>query len=632
MLPDFYKISEENFNQSLKYYNITNNTIKFNHQSLSKFKKYTNEYCSKLDKLLKEGKNVIEEYIIIDSDNINNDSDDKDNKNEKNNFDIKFINTMEKSTERINNLYEIISKYLNDFIQSLDKKIVELEQYITITKNETTTIEKEYEKQKDFFKSKYEKLKNINSILKKNYSECEKELIKFCYERRIDGIDYETNYKLSYNNLLEEENKSIEEFNSLGNFGKIFLDCTKEKLKQMQECSFSLFINYDNLSKDIHNMFNNSVLLPMNKLIEEKNKLIEEENLDDKFKENISSILANLTNNVDENKTKFILTEYCINVLSNRNVKMDQAKEEIILNNIKPYKKEKSNDKNLNNNSNNEIKITLTDKEIYFIVQNLYTEFKLINKTKYDLNLEEKKLELRDIFLRIFNTPSSDKKKEIEEEKDDFFLIEKYKEITKEEFDDLCEKMTKDDYRKALLIVINNYRAKGKMEMSDKAFDYFIKIFSVICNNLVYSEEKKEENNKFVIDPICARLVIILSQTFYTIKNKEKLYLCEEIKKEKIFQTPEFWQELIRDMIINESKSVLENHKKMNPEENETKINQIKDNIYFSQIIPFVGNMKDFGIGIEEIKNTIELIKKEFDIPIETIKKIEDYIVTQLDA
>jgi hypothetical protein len=370
----------------------------------------------------------------------------------------------------------------------------------------------------------------------------------------------------------------------------------------------------------------------LNKLIEEKHELIEGENLDDEFKKNISSLLTNQTNSIDENKTKFELKKYNIKVLSSRNIKVHQTKEDKKEISLMSNKKEKSNDKITNNNLNKTIMITLTDKEIFFVVQNLYTEYKLINKSEYDLDLEEKKLELRDIFLRIFNTPSENNKQEIEDKDDDFFLIEKYKEITKEEFDDLCEKMTKDDYRKALLIVINNYRAKGKMEMSDKAFDYFIQIFSVICNNLVYSQEKKEENNKFVIDPICARLVIILSQTFYTIKNKEKLYLCEEIKKEKIFQTPEFWQELIRDMIINESKSVLENHKKMNPEENETKINQIKDNIYFSQIIPFAGNMKDFGIGIEEIKNTIELIKKEFDIPIETTKKIEDYIVTQFDA
>ena len=159
--------------------------------------------------------------------------------------------------------------------------------------------------------------------------------------------------------------------------------------------------------------------------------------------------------------------------------------------------------------------------------------------------------------------------------------------------------MSKEDYRKALLIVINNYRAKGKMVMSDKAFNYFIRIFSIICKYLTYSKEKIKENNKFVKDPISARLVIILSQTFYTVKNKEKVYLCEEIKKEKIFNIPEFWQDLIRDMIITESKSVMENRKKINMEVNENKLRQIKENIYFSQIIPFVGNMKDFGIGIK---------------------------------
>ena len=76
----------------------------------------------------------------------------------------------------------------------------------------------------------------------------------------------------------------------------------------------------------------------------------------------------------------------------------------------------------------------------------------------------------------------------------------------------------------------------------------------------------------------------------------------------------------------------MENQKKVNQIENENKIIQIKDNIYFSQIIPVVGNMKDFGVGIEEIKNTIELIKNEFNIPEETKKRIEDYIVGQFNA
>lgn len=630
MLPDFYNISEENFKKSLKYYNVVNNTIKYNHQSLSKFKKYTDEYCSKLDNLLKEGKNIAEEYIIVDSDNINSE-DDNDTKETKDNFDIEFIKLIEKSTERIQNLYEILLKYLNDFVLNLDNQTNEIEKKITITKSEVDSIEKDYEKQKDIFKSKFEEVKNINAQLKESYSNCEKDLIKFCYERRIDGIDYENNYKVFYNNLIEDENNLIKKFDSLGNFEKVFLDCTKEKIKQIQDYSLTLFKEYDNLSKNIQNMFNSSVLLPMNKLIEEKHKLIEGENLDSKFKENLSIILTNQTNRIDETKAKFKLVKYNINVLTNRNIKVHQIVEEIKTNNTKPNKKEKATDKNTNNNSQNDIMITLTDREIYFIVQNLYSEYKLINKAKYDLELEEKKLELKEIFFRLLNTPCEKNNQTELKKDDDFFLIEKYKEVTKEEFDNLCSKMAKDDYRKAFLIVINNYRAKGKLEMSDKAFNYFIQILSVVCKNLV--EEKTEENGKFVKDPICARLVIILSQTFYTVKNNKKLYLCEEIKKENIFHMPKFWQELIRDMVIKESKSVLENHKKNSPDDDsEDKIIKIKNNVYFSQIIPFVENMKDFGIELEDIKKTISIIKEEFNIPDETSKRIEDYIIGQFNA
>ena len=40
-------------------------------------------------------------------------------------------------------------------------------------------------------------------------------------------------------------------------------------------------------------------------------------------------------------------------------------------------------------------------------------------------------------------------------------------------------------------------------------------------------------------------------------------------------------------MIITESKSVMENRKKINMEVNENKLRQIKENIYFSQITLF---------------------------------------------
>ena len=214
MFPDFYSISEENFKKSVKYFNITNNKIKYSHQSLAQFKQYTVEYCSKLEQLIKDGNNLMEEYIIIDSDYMINYTDESDNSKKKDDFEKNFINPIEKSTDRIQNFFGSLVKYLTDFIKNLEIQTNGIEQYITITKNEVETIKKDYEKQQDIFKLKYEEYKDINSKLKSNYYEGEKKLIQFCYDRRLDGVAYDNNLKVSFDNLVDEQNNLIEIYNS----------------------------------------------------------------------------------------------------------------------------------------------------------------------------------------------------------------------------------------------------------------------------------------------------------------------------------------------------------------------------------------------------------------------------------
>ena len=631
MLPNFYQISEESFKKSLNYFDITNNKIKYSHQILVQFKDYTNEYCSKLAQLIKDKKNIMDDYIIIDTNDIQNCSKDKNNNKQKDNFEENFNAPIENIAEGIQNFFEFFTKYLTDFMKNFEIQINGIEQYITITKNEVDAIQKNYEKQKDMFKSKFEEYKDINIKLKNNYTEGEQKLIEFCYERRLDGVVYDNNYQISFNDLVKEQNNLIEKYNSLGNYEKIFIDCTKEKMKQTQDYSFTLFIKYQNLLKTIYDLFNTLLLSPMNKLIEEKLKILEKENLEKNFKNNIELFLNNYSININDENTKLDLDKYNISCILNHNTKIEKNIEENKINNTKTNKKEKSQDnKNANNNNLNIINITLTDKEVFFIAKNMYLEYQFINKDDYDLNIEEKKLELKNIFEKIVNFPNKDNK-ENEEKKDENNHIEENKEITQEEIDDLCAKMSDEDYRKGLLLMINNFRAKGKLELSEKTFNYFIRIFSEICKQLLLQKEKKVENNKNIKDNACSRLIMILSQTFYKIKNNEKYYLCDELKKEKIFQLPEYWQELIREMIIKESKNVLGSQKKINQNVNEKRLIQIKDNIYFSQTVPFIGNMIYFGIGVEEIKKIISLIVEEFKIPEETTKKIEEYINKQIE-
>ena len=102
------------------------------------------------------------------------------------------------------------------------------------------------------------------------------------------------------------------------------------------------------------------------------------------------------------------------------------------------------------------------------------------------------------------------------------------------------------------------------------------------------------------------RLILILSQTFYTNINNERKYLSDELRKEKIFNISVLWKELIYSNIEDEFNRFFENLKKVNPNKDKNKINQYKEEIYFAQIIPFIGAMKSFAVKTEEIGATEE--------------------------
>lgn len=631
MQPNFYKISQENLDINLKYFYAINKTIKYNQQCLSKFKKCTNDYSENISQILKEGENFLNDYEIIDSDYIALESNDT-----KNNF---FLLSIDKSTERLNSFFVELIKHLNVFIRELDLHIKGIEQYIKISKDEIKTIKENYQNQKDIFLSRYLEYQKLNEELKNKYSEGEKKLIEFCHERRLDGITYDNNIKISFANLVEEQNQIIDKYNLLGDFENIFLDSANEKIKSIQDFSISLISKYLSISKSLKVIFKETILLPMTKLIEETINSKQDEELEEKLKKDLTSLFDSYLNNIDEKNIKLKLDLYNVKVLENNNIDINEnlninVDEKKVKNNKvkkKEKKHEKTDDKNKFINNSNEI-LTLTEEEIYFIVNNMYQEYKLINRDKYDLDIEEKKLEIKRIIIKLLSYSEKNETNKIENknneiQSEDSSNNEK-NEVTNEEIDYLCKEMEYEEYRKYFLIKINNFRAKGYLDMPNKIFNYLCKIFSEIAKHLI-SNEENNENNFCIKDFICSRLVIILSQTFYTTKNEKKIFLSEEIKKEKVFQIPEFWKELINEMIIRECNSVFENKKELNIIDDENRTKKIKDEIYFAQIIPFIGSMTGFGISKEEIKNIMLFFIKEFGISEKNSKIILDTLDCQ---
>ena len=322
-------------------------------------------------------------------------------------------------------------------------------------------------------------------------------------------------------------------------------------------------------------------------------------------------------NKIDENNIKLKLDEYNIKDLENNNIKINENsedKKEKEKEKEKIKKKEKNHEKIQVNNPINEI-IILTDEEIFFIVQNMYQEYKLINRNKYDLKIEEEKLKLNSKIKNPFKTEENEAKNDENNPKEK-------EELTKEEIDNFCKEMSNQELRKYFLLQINNFRSSGSLEMPPKTFNYFTQIFSEISKQIFLIQENDDKKHYKINDYISSRLIIIVAQTFYTMKENAKLYISEELKNEKIFQTGEFWVELIRANIENECTNFFGKHKIIKNDDDEKRKNKLKDEIYFAQIIPFIGSMNGFGINKEGIKNVIEELIKEFNISENTSKKI----------
>ena len=621
MFPKFYTISTKNYTENLNYFELTNKKIKYCHRCIDKFKKFTTDYTSKLNNLFKgEKKSNLEDYEIIDVDDIRLKKSKTEKINEKNidkNDDKKldkkrYFLPIDKSLERLQNFFDDISLYLIEFTKELENIVKDMEEYLAITNSEISWIKDDYEKQNKIFESKYKQYETLNNKLKNKYEEGEKNLINFCLERRIDGIIIDNNVNISFNNIVQEESSILEQYNSLGDYEKIFYDSIKEKIKSLQDFISALFTKFDNNTKNIYNIFNNSFISKTKILIQEKNKKNKGENYETNLKQDLNLLLNkdDKNNIIDEKKLKLYLDEYNIKVLENSVIKKEEEKPQPILEEkktLKISKKEKSNinKKDIKDNRDNRInsrecqKIVLTEDEIFFIVQNMYSEYQLINRNKYDIKIEQKKLELKEIIKKLIN---------YDNKKDDN-NNNKELNVKKEEIDYLLAEMKNEPYRNYFLLFLNNYRATGKLELSNKSFEYLSKIFLEISKYL-YIIEKNKEKKEYINDYSSSRLIIIISQTFYTLKNGNKVYISEEIQNQEVFHKRKFWKDLIKNLLDSELKTALENNNKNDKE----KINQLKNEIYLAHILPFTGSMKGFQIDKKEMKNIIGDLFKEYNV------------------
>ena len=300
------------------------------------------------------------------------------------------------------------------------------------------------------------------------------------------------------------------------------------------------------------------------------------------------------------------------NYMSNNNLK----KSEPIKYNLKSFKllkqinyfkkqknlnKEKNEDINLNeenkNNANNNNNINnrnivkaldddfdklyyICDDAFMFTVKTIFENYELIEKENIDINFEENKNKTQRYIMKIIeNINYSDDKKR--------------NELSKEEITDLINLLNVHDNRIIFLQKLSDYRVKGKYILSDKDFIILSQIFNFICDNM-----------KIKSDFRVAELLIIISQTYYTVNKKGKKYLQSSFKDNELFKQKMFWEDYLTYSI---NKEIIKMLKVEGNIQEDKEITDYKySNIIFTQILTLIDIMHEFNLDSQTIKDILQ--------------------------
>ena len=617
MKNDIFNIPEKNYELIADYFETTYKNINEYLNNIKKFKDLTNNYCRKVKSLFNDKRIMSFEFINIDKDS---------NINKKNNTYKTDIVTNNKELSPNDQNISKINKFFNEFIESLETFLESIaspfetfSRNIEIYNEEISSIKFIHEEEKKGFLQKYNKFDSLSSQLHTLYNEVEKKLINFCMSRKKTKNKYklDENLSLFISKMGKKEDEIIECSKKLeNNFGKNFLILTNQKINSIKDFIPGLIQKSDIFVNNLFDCFNKSYLVKINQMKTNDNN----KNVENEINSNIKNELEKfdkfdklIEDDLKEKNMVINLEEYSINVIDDNEVLNNGKKEE------------------------------LSDKEICFIAKTMYNNFKFINKSKYNVEIAEKQFKLKKIIDKLFSygyTRKNDKldkrnendnywkfldisikeyDKMVKKEKNKIKKITVEEKVEPKEVDILCDSMKIRELRRYFLLRINNFRTLGEFDMPLEIFDYITKIFSAISKNLFDENEKGEKK----LDFGNSQLVIILSQTFYCMKNGEKIYIQSELSKEEIYHKDEFWNLLLKLNIEME----LENLKMSGNKNKNAK--DLEGSIVFSQILSFVSGMPGFGNDKEYVKKIIMPFVNQYNIGEKDLEVINNMIENQ---
>ena len=576
---DYYFFIRDTFNDYSKY--IKQYKLVFMNfcKKLSQFQEKYGQPLLDLDKMKNKYKNIKLDYI----------------------FDI--FSFVPKIVQKMSNNFNNSVNELDSIIQTMDKILAE--KINNINPEKKTEDDLEFDSKKNSLLKYYKGIEKNKNIFMNKMSNVEDVIVKYysyIYNPDLeDPEDKNHKEKDKFENSITKDqfNSSIAEtkkaetlysssFKSEEEFEKPFNNISQKIKQKLSNYSFDL-------TKELKNIILETTLIIKNNFSEPLNQ--------------ISFMLEKISDKkCDENFLKIINYSLNINIfVSKKTPQMYKLK---LLNEPKKINNKKNANYHIITIDDGSDKLTyIEDFPTLYTINSLYENYDLIDKEyEFDFNLELSKLETIELSEKLLSYVDKDPNQIT-----DTGNIKLFKEDIK--------KLNKllDDHKNRIIFLqdLTTFRAKGFHGIPKDIFDMLSELFILMCNTIARDK-----------DYTTAKNIIILSQTYYYLKDGVKHYLQEMIQDNDIFKNYKFWEGYTLYCLEKEMIKSIKNEKK-----NGTLIKKTKkqsDDIYatvaFSQLISVADNMISFNFETKKIKEIVKPLIKHYNIKEESIQIIDQIL------
>ena len=513
-----------------------------------------------------------------------------------NNTQLKDINS-----NHIISLTSIVPKVVEQqminieyFVEGFDEKLEKFEKFIKEKIIEYTDYQNSFKEIKNELTKKYKEIEKIKGNFMTNINIAEENIHKFYIKQndnkkktnsklnisQIDTNNHElyVSFEDQVNNSIQKTKKLEEEYKTniilVKNYEKNYIEAIENTREKGRNILSEIANRLKDLISDVLVFLRNSFKIPLSEIDTYINEIV---SLDEysKFDKSIKSSYKNYNILKPINTEKYTLTFFKANQNNN-------------INNI-----------NITNNNNSIIEEGLQEmdfvqeEEIFMTIKKMIENFELLDKKNFDLVVEEEKLRCKYLTLKILSFAPTNK-----------LYANQISKITLDEVEEIDDMLQKKMNRVIFIQKLSQFRTRGIFEFPEREYNILSRLFNKIVK-IIESEQDYES----------AINIIILSQTYYLIKNNQKEYLQKTIMNNELFKTKKFWETFVNYSINKEIELSQKTDEKNGVVINDKKEKEEKySNIVSAQLVPITVNMIDFGLDINIVEEIILPIIKHYKI------------------